>query len=193
MQALNEFADYVERQQFNRSNVGRAQSVATNDSGYATERTGAETEKHAELDVLDSLDLSERSADIRLKDLLLDLKDDSQVTLQQLGDVLQDRLLEGHGEALFDLGQENNGESLAFSKEQWDVALGRIRRAAALLKAECRVLITRNVGGPEEAELSNQKDKSATGKLLIRLNPETIDDVIETRIAVVGNGIFPFF
>lgn len=110
------------------------------------------------------------------------------MTLQQLSEVLQKRMLEGNGETLFDLGQEDNGESMAFSKEQWDVALDRIRRAAKILRAECRILMTRNVGGSEEVETPNEKDKSATGKIMIRQEPETPEDVIETRIAVVGNG-----
>ena len=78
---------------------------------------------------------------------------------------------------------------MQFSKEQWDVALDRIRRASNFLKAECRILLTRNVGGPEEAEVRNEKEKGCVGKLLIRQEPETVEDVIETRIAVVGNGM----
>lgn len=146
------------------------------------------TEGHPELDILDSLGLTDAPAHVRLKQLLLDVGDDAEVTLQQLSSIVQNRLLEGHGEALFDLGQDDNGETMAFSKEQWDVALDRIRRASQILKAECRILITRNVGGSEEAEVKNEKDKSCGGKLLIRQMPETTEDVIETRIAVVGNG-----
>lgn len=123
-----------------------------------------------------------------MKDLLLDTGEDAEVTLQQLSSVVQNRLLEGHGEALFDLGQEDNGESMQFSKDQWDVALDRIRRASSFLRAECRILLTRNVGGPEEAEVKNEKEKGCTAKLLLRQEPETVEDVIETRIAVVGNG-----
>jgi GTPase len=145
------------------------------------------TEDHAELDIIDTLNLAESSAHVRLKDSLLDTSSEGEITLQQLSDLLQNRLLEGHGETLFDLGQEDNGESMEFSKEQWDIALDRIRRAASFLRAECRVLLTRNVGGAEEAETVNDKDKSATGKLLIRQKPETTEEVIETRIAVVGN------
>ncbi len=185
LQALSEFADYVEKQQKNRP-TGRAGSVAPSDSDYSTQST--QHEEHAELDILDTLDLAETSTQVRLKDLLLDSGEDAEVTLQQLSEVLQKRMLEGNGETLFDLGQEDNGESMAFSKEQWDVALDRIRRAAKILQAECRILMTRNVGGPEEAETVNEKDKSATGKIVIRQEPETPEDVIETRIAVVGNG-----
>lgn len=161
-------------------------SVAPSDSGYSSQ--SAVTEHHAELDILDTLDLAETSNHVRLRILLLDDGEDSEVTLQQLSNLLQDRLLEGNGEALFDLGQEDNGETMNFSKEQWDVALDRIRRAASILRAECRMLLTRNVGGPEEAEVKNDKAKGCTGKLLIRQHPEGTEAVIETRIAVVGNG-----
>jgi len=119
----------------------------------------------------------------------LDTGEDAEVTLQQLSNVLQKRMLEGYGETLFDLGQEDNGETMAFSKEQWDVALDRIWRAAGILQADCRILMTRNVGGAEEVETPNEKDKSCTGKVMIRQTPETSQDVIETRIAVVGNGM----
>jgi len=150
------------------------------------------TEEHAELDILDTLNLAETSTQIRLSNLLLDTGDDAEVTQQQLSNLLQSRILEGHGETLFDLGQEDNGESMGFSKEQWDIALDKIRRAGRILQAECRVLMTRNVGGPEEVDTANLKDSSATGKLMIRQAPETIEDVIETRIAVVGNGTIRF-
>lgn len=140
------------------------------------------------MDVLDSLDLGETSAHVNLKELLLDTGDEGEAGLQQLGDLLQKRILEGNGETLFDLGQEDNGESMQFSKEQWDVALDRIRRCAKTLRADCRVLLTRNVGGDEDAGPTNEKDKSCTGKVMIRQAPETPEDVIETRIAVVGNG-----
>lgn len=122
-----------------------------------------------------------------MKDLLLDSGDDADVTLQQLSDVLQRRMLEGNGETLFDLGQEDNGETMSFDKIQWVLALDTLRRASKILRADCRVLMTRNVGGDEDVAVLNEKDTSCTGKVLIRQNPETPEDVIETRIAVVGN------
>ena len=77
---------------------------------------------------------------------------------------------------------------MGFSKEDWDVAFERIRQAATILKADYRILMTRNVGGDEEVGPINEKDKAVTGKIMIRQRPETVEDVIETRIAVVGNG-----
>ena len=128
------------------------------------------------------------STQARLRDVLLDTSDDEEVTLQQLTGILEKRMVEGNGETLFDLGQEDHGESMRFSKEQWDVALDRLIRAAKFLRAECSIQMTRNVGGDLEVGPTNEKDKSCTGKVMIRQTPETPEDVIETRIAVVGNG-----
>jgi GTPase len=76
---------------------------------------------------------------------------------------------------------------MGFKKEQWDLGLSRLGEAASTLKADVRVLLTHNVGGPDEAERQNPKDKACHGKLLIRQAPATPEEVIETRIAVVGN------
>ena len=145
------------------------------------------TEDHVELDIIDSLGLSDTPNQIRLRDWLTDDTADAGATSQQLAGLVQSRIDEGHGEALFDLGQEDNGESMGFSKAQWELALARVTEAAGTLKADVRIMLTHNVGGPEEAETSNPKDKSCHGKLLIRQAPATPEEVIETRIAVVGN------
>jgi len=146
------------------------------------------TEDHAELDIIDQLGLSDTPHQVRLKDWLLDQSEDVGTTsLPPLTDLVQTRIDEGHGETLFDLGLEDNGESMGLAKEQWDRALARITEAAHSLKADVRVLLTYNVGGAEEAQTQNPKDPSCHGKLLIRQSPATAEEVIETRIAVVGN------
>ncbi len=145
------------------------------------------TEEHAELDIIDQLGLSDTPTQVRLKDWLLDTSAEAGAALEQLSGLLQSRLDEGHGETLFDLGQEDNGESMAFDLSGWNTALGRLSKAASKLRADVRILLTHNVGGPEDAEITNEKDKSCTGKLLIRRHPSTPEEVIETRIAVVGN------
>ena len=121
-----------------------------------------------------------------MKDWLLDISEDAPTALQQLSGLIQSRIDEGHGEALFDLGLEDNGDPMNFSKEQWDLALSRIREAAGTVKAAVNVLLTFNVGGDKEAK-AQTKDKFCHGKLLIRQAPTTAEEVIETRIAVVGN------
>ena len=101
--------------------------------------------------------------------------------------MIQSRIDEGHGETLFDLGVEDSGEPMGFTREDWDLAMERVTAAASAVRAAIRVLLTYNVGGLEEAQTKNSKDKACHGKLLIRQQPATAEEVIETRIAVVGN------
>jgi len=39
-----------------------------------------------------------------------------------------------------------------------------------------------------DVDTTASKDKSCSGKVMIRRHPDSVDDVIETRISVVGNG-----
>ena len=81
---------------------------------------------------------------------------------------------------------------MGFTKEEWDTALNRLGGVVEELKADMKLLMTRNVGVVGEGEIEvgplNAKEKGACGKLILRKRPESVDDVIETRIAVVGNG-----
>jgi GTPase len=142
-----------------------------------------------ELDeLLDSLNLVDSAPRIKLRDLVLGSDDN---TLRKLGDVIVERIEEGAGETVFDLGFENSGESMQLTLEEWNQAYTRLVEAAKRVGADCQLLLTTNVGGKEEAEsttTSPPKDKSCSGKILIRRIPGKIEDVIETRIAVVGNG-----
>ena len=128
---------------------------------------------------------------VPLKELLLGPANETDDPLTPLADLLRRRIDEGNGETLFELGVEDNGESMGLSRDEWDVVLDRLRRAAASLSADCRSLLTRNVGGDVEVETKNDKGKGAIGKIMIRQKPDTVEDVIETRIAVVGNGREP--
>lgn len=144
--------------------------------------------QHAELDELfDNLDLADSTPGARLKDLMLGTGDD---TLLKLEGILQERIAEGHGETVFELGFENNGETMGLSLEQWNAAYTRLQDAAKAIQANCQTLITKNVGGDVEAPSANTgKDSHCSGKIMIRQTPATVEDVIETRIAVVGNGM----
>lgn len=114
-----------------------------------------------------------------------------EASVEQLSKFLAARLEDGHGEALFDIGTEDNvaGDSMGFTKEQWDFALNRVSEAADKSGAAVKVLMSRNVGGEEDVGPIKENDLSCSGKVLVRRKPASIDDVIETRIAVVGNGM----
>lgn len=176
---MSEFADYVEKQQALR--YPSAASAATAASSSTTT-----VEDHAELDILlNSLDLADDSPAVWLKELLLNISSD---TLARLVDLLEARIAEGHGETVFEIGFENNGDSMALTKDDWDVAIKRLTEAASKCRADCQILLTKHVGGQAEAEsAASEKDTDCSGKILIRQHPATIEGAIETRIAVVGN------
>ncbi|KAF2746271.1 P-loop containing nucleoside triphosphate hydrolase protein [Sporormia fimetaria CBS 119925] len=168
--ALSDFADYVQKQQDLRRPPGQAPAAI---------------EEHDELAILDELGLSDdTSPRIPLKTLLLGPEEENK---SALADYVRGRISEGHGEALFDLGLDDNGDSMGFSKEDWDTALGRLRVACEDVNTDYKLLMTRNVGGDVEVGPLNAKETGSSGKLLLRRKPQSVDDVIETRIAVVGN------
>ncbi|WQF75145.1 Putative translation protein, beta-barrel domain superfamily [Colletotrichum destructivum] len=177
--ALSDFADYVEKQQALRYPSSKPADISKIPAA-------APEHQHAELDELfDNLDLAEATSGVRLKDLLLGTDGG---TLQQLEGVVQERILEGHGEAIFELGFESNGESMGLTLSQWNDAYTRLKDAAKRIRADCQTLITKNVDGDMDASSAKPgKDNHCTGKILIRQAPATVEDVIETRIAVVGN------
>ncbi|TID01541.1 GTP-binding protein 1 [Colletotrichum higginsianum] len=177
--ALSDFADYVEKQQALRYPSSKSADISK-------VPTAAPEHQHAELDELfDNLDLAEATSGVRLKDLLLGTDGG---TLQQLEGVVQERILEGHGEAIFELGFESNGESMALTLSQWNDAYTRLKDTAKRIRADCQTLITKNVDGEMDASSAKPgKENHCSGKILIRQAPATVEDVIETRIAVVGN------
>ncbi|KAJ4351616.1 uncharacterized protein N0V89_006959 [Didymosphaeria variabile] len=170
--ALSDFADYVQKQQALRRPPGQKP---------------ADLEEHDELSILDELGLSDDTTpSLPLKTLLLHPAEDN---VDKLAEYIEGRLAEGHGEALFDLGLEDSGDSMAFSISDWESALRRVGEVCDKTKADYKLLMTRNVGADPELEVGprDAKDTGASGKLILRRRPESVDDVIETRIAVVGN------
>lgn len=150
------------------------------------------TEYHEELDILDSLNFNDSEPQVPLRELFLPSTEYDEANEARLVQHIAGRLAEGHGEAMFDLGFENNNDSMRLTRAEWDVALARLKEAAKKERADCNVLLTRNVGGEVEAASTAagnaSKDKDCTGKILIRRLPTSVGEVIETRIAVVGNG-----
>jgi hypothetical protein len=167
--ALSDFAVYVEQQQRLRKPGGVSRSQ----------------EQHDELDIIESLGLAENlQPSLSLKELLLGPREENGVRLKEL---LSSRIKEGRGETLFEVGIDNNkAESMDFSKEEWERAMEAVRVAAAGLGAAVTVLITSNLGLEKEEPTDG---KGATATVLIRKKPESLEDLLEIRVAVVGNGM----
>lgn len=178
---LNNFAEYVEQQQNLRYPTSKP-PAASADAVIDT------TEHHEELDELfDNLDLADSGPRVPLKKLLLSTDDEG---LKKLQEVVAERIDEGFSETVFELGFENNGDSMQFGLDEWNTAYARLAEAAKGVRADCQLLLTKHVGGDKEAAStanSQEKVKYCSGKVLVRQTPKNIEDVIETRIAVVGN------
>ncbi|KAF2486166.1 P-loop containing nucleoside triphosphate hydrolase protein [Neohortaea acidophila] len=181
--ALSDFADYVQQQQ-----ALRKPAVAGSQAATAASTNGASKNAHAELDILDSLDLADAKPRVRLKELLLDDGETRDDATRQLRGIIEDRLNEGHGECLFDVGLEDNGDRQLLTEQEWDAALARLKRIMNALAADWKILMTKNVpNSPVDVGNENMKQKGCIGKFMIRRRPKDVDDTIETRIAVVGN------
>lgn len=168
--ALSDFAEYVEQQQKLRRPGGTA--------------AGDAAEDHDELDIIESLGLADDSQpNSALKDLLLGPREENGPRLREL---LLSRIKEGRGETLFEVGVDNNNaESMEFTKEEYEQAMEAVRTAAAEVRAAVTVLITSNLGadGGEPTD-----GKGVTSTVLIRQKPESLEGLLEIRVAVVGNG-----
>ncbi|PHH65624.1 hypothetical protein CDD82_1653 [Ophiocordyceps australis] len=165
--ALCEFAEYVEQQQSLR---------------FPSSKGGSH---HEELDELfDNLDLADSAPRRPLRTLLLSDEEGDDGLKKLLGE----RIQEGAGETVFDVGHQDNGESMQLTREQWQKAHDRVVAAAKSLHADCELLLTHNVGGEMEGDGARAaKETGSSSKLLIRRVPASVEHVIETRIAVVGN------
>lgn len=97
------------------------------------------------------------------------------------------------GEDVFDLGFEIDGDCMHFTLDEWNTAYAQLVKAAEGIAAKCQLLLTHNVGGEQDTapNPTGSKDTSCWGKVLVRRQPAKIEDAIETRIAVVGNGELP--
>ncbi|KAK3944331.1 putative GTP-binding protein [Diplogelasinospora grovesii] len=182
--ALSDFAEYVEQQQALRY-PSHHKSSSTSAAAAANKGAQNDDEHHEELDdLLDSLNLADSTPRVRLRDLLLSAKDDTD-SLRKLADIMKERIEEGHGETVFDIGFEHNGDSMKLSIDEWETAYRRLEEAAKEARADCQLLLTKNVGGALDG--TPTKDKDCSGKVMIRRAPSAVEEVIETRIAVVGN------
>jgi len=183
--ALSEFAEYVEQQQALRypSAAARRQSPRqTPGSSPTANKVAGGAERLDDLDdIFDNIDLSGSPGHVRLRDIFL--SPDGADALQHLVKLLDVRLAEGSGETVFEIGSENNGDSMELTKEEWEVAYTRLAEAAKKLKADCQILLTKNVNGEFDGEPT--KD-GCSGKVMVR-RERSVDETIETRIAVVGN------
>lgn len=164
--ALSDFADYVDAEQ-RRQQEGEGKPV------------GATIDEVDELAVLEQLNLDDSNTQTKLKTLLLEPGDEN---IEKLGALVKKRVLEGRGEALFDVGFDN-GDSMDLNQEDFERALERLRTVA---KKEVNGFIT-VLSKKGLAEDGTVEKGGVTATVLVRRKPEDTQDLLEIRVAVVGN------
>ncbi|KAI9269249.1 P-loop containing nucleoside triphosphate hydrolase protein [Phascolomyces articulosus] len=112
-----------------------------------------------------------------LKEKLIHATADDMLTLEQL---ISTRLEEGHGETLFEVGLEDDGEKMMLTDEEYKKALSTIGTVVAKLDSDYSIVEER---GKDPA----QKQEGTVANLMIRKRLKSVEDLLEIRIAVVGN------
>ncbi|KAF9139772.1 hypothetical protein BGX30_007484 [Mortierella sp. GBA39] len=147
--------------------------------------------------------------DISLKEQFLSPTDDNIESLQTL---LAARIREGSGETLFEIGVEEDGTPMKLSDAEYETALTTVKTAAAAVGAEVAIMYEKNAGlstgAPVVPESKDKEDKDAaiaaepsiapitdvidqptykSSYVMIRKTPKSVEELLELRVAVVGN------
>ncbi|KAJ8906240.1 hypothetical protein NDN08_002734 [Rhodosorus marinus] len=99
----------------------------------------------------------------------------SRERFMQLVTQMNFRLLEGQGEAIYQVGVEDDGRLRGLHPDALEASLHTLKRMASELKAETTVI----------CETAGREGKCA--EVLVRQTPESIEDYHDLRVAVAGN------
>ncbi|KAF9152955.1 hypothetical protein BG015_004386 [Linnemannia schmuckeri] len=147
--------------------------------------------------------------DISLKEQFMNPTDANIESLQTL---LAARIREGSGETLFEIGVEEDGAPMKLSDAEYETALTTVKTAAAAVGAEVAIMYEKSAGlsaGAPVVPESKDKDKETnvvavepslapttdvtdqptykSSYVMIRKTPKSVDELLELRVAVVGN------
>ncbi|KAI9495855.1 P-loop containing nucleoside triphosphate hydrolase protein [Zychaea mexicana] len=99
--------------------------------------------------------------------------------IQALEHLMSTRLDEGRGETLFEIGVEDDGEKMTLTDDEYQQALITVGKIVEKLDADFSTV--------EERGKHNQQQQGILATLMIRRRLKTVEDLLEIRIAVVGN------
>ncbi|CAO3683405.1 unnamed protein product [Umbelopsis ramanniana] len=116
--------------------------------------------------------------------------------------MIEDRLVEGHGEFMMEIGVEDDGSPMNLSDEDLKYALTNLEKILVEVDADYAIMDERNISenpfpeiktkyvteekAPEEAKKS-ELPITKVAHIMIRKKNPTIDSILEIRVAVVGN------
>ncbi|KAJ3103986.1 GTP-binding protein 1 [Phlyctochytrium planicorne] len=110
---------------------------------------------------------------------------------------VEGRMRQGQGETIVELGVEDDGTSMNLTEEEYKTALAVLTKVADKLKSDVTLLherrnlilstTTESDDAPVPAAASSSISPYYFGHALVRQRPGSVEDLLELRIAVVGN------
>ncbi|KAI9231348.1 MAG: hypothetical protein BYD32DRAFT_467250, partial [Podila humilis] len=127
--------------------------------------------------------------DLSLKEQLLN---PTETNIESLTTLLTARIREGSGETLFEIGIEEDGAPMNLTDAEYQTALATVRSAAATVGAEVAIMYEKNstptnASGEATVEGPAPEDVFKTAYVMIRNKPKSVEELLELRVAVVGN------
>lgn len=167
--ALSDFSEYVERKYALRGKPSAGPS-------------GTQIDVEDELSIIDQLGLGDPdpAANQKLKSLLLPSAEEDASAKEILKGMLKGLVAEGRGETLFDVGLERSGDNMGISELEYKKALEQLREVAKGMDCAVTVLLEQSGNGAGM--------EGYNSKVLIRRQPKGTEELLEIRVAVVGNG-----
>ncbi|CAO0798627.1 unnamed protein product [Mucor circinelloides] len=117
-----------------------------------------------------------------LKEILLN---PTQQDIAYLTDSISTRIDQGRGETLFEIGLEEDGTSMNLTQDEYNTCIETIRTVTDKLGADFANIDELNTLDPT-AKPANSST-SDVYHLMIRKRPQSVQDLLEIRVAVVGN------
>jgi GTPase len=90
------------------------------------------------------------------------------------------------GEALLDIGQNEDGISLEYTKVQFNEYIDAVKKAADSIGADASLIYERNTQKYGSQE-NPPTEPYYYGHVLVRKRDIPVQDILESRVAVVGN------
>lgn len=167
--ALSDFSEYVERKYAQRGKPSAGPS-------------GAQIDVEDELSIIDQLGLGDPdpAANQKLRSLLLPSPEEDASAKEVLKGMLKGLVAEGRGETLFDVGLERSGDNMGLNEVEYRGALEQLREVAKGMDCAVTVLLEQSGNGAGV--------EGRNSKVLVRRQPKGIEELLEIRVAVVGNG-----
>jgi GTPase len=109
-----------------------------------------------------------------------------------LEDLLSSKLQSGGGQLVFEIGLEEDGTNMRFSRPDYESALNNLTLAANRIDCDATVLFERMTPATSTNHTSPTSDGISSAPntfahVLIRKRPGKVQDLMEIRICVTGN------